>query len=91
MFIMRPSVPLLSYITIRYLNDPREVREEAAGQLKSRALWKDTVLRLVSDGVDRFIEMGPGSALTRMVRWVDRGALALPAEELWASWTAKRP
>ena len=27
--------------------------------------------------VDRFVEVGPGSALTRMVRWIDRGAQAV--------------
>jgi len=69
----RPTVPLLSYIDARYLDGPDDIKDTVARQLCSKVLWKDSVLRLVADGVDSFVEVGPGSALSRMVRWVDRG------------------
>ena len=77
-----PSIPLLSYIDAGYLDTGAGIRDTVARQLSSRVLWKDSVLRLVADGADRFIETGPGSALTRMVRWVAREVEAVPAESL---------
>jgi [acyl-carrier-protein] S-malonyltransferase len=78
----RPAVPLLSYIDARYLNDENDVMLTVGAQLKSQVMWKDSVLRLIKDGVDNFIEAGPGGALCRMVRWVDRGVKVTPIESL---------
>jgi [acyl-carrier-protein] S-malonyltransferase len=78
----RPAVPLLSYIEARYLEDEGDVMRTVGAQLKSQVMWKDSVLRLIKDGVDHFIETGPGGALCRMVRWVDRDVKATPLESL---------
>ena len=76
-----PRLPLLSYIDACYLDDPEAIMRTVAGAISSRVLWRDSVLRLVSDGVGRFIEVGPGASLSRMVRWVDRTAIAEPLEQ----------
>jgi len=68
-----PSVRLLSYLDAGYLDEPGAISVTVATQLKRRVLWKDAVQQLVADGVSKFVEVGPGFALTRMVRWVDRG------------------
>lgn len=77
-----PALPLLSYIDSDYIDTGEGVRGVLARHLKSRVPWKDSILRLVADGFDSFIEVGPGSALTRMVRWVDRTVAASAAESL---------
>jgi len=80
-----PSVPLLSYIDADFINEPSDVRDTVARQLSSRVLWKDSILKLKEYGVTRFIEVGPGGALTRMVRWVDRGADAVHVDTIIAA------
>ncbi len=77
-----PALPLLSYIDSDYTDTGEGARDVLARHLKSRVPWKDSVLRLVADGFDSFIEVGPGNALTRMVRWVDRAVAASAAESL---------
>lgn len=84
-----PSIPLLSYIEARYLSDGDDVMRTVGAQLKSQVRWKDSVLRLIKDGVDNFIEVGPGGALSRMVRWVDRGVKVTPLESLLGEVNAK--
>jgi [acyl-carrier-protein] S-malonyltransferase len=69
----RPTTKVLSYIDAKYLDEPGDIRDTVSRQLSARVLWKDSVMRLIKDGVDNFIEIGPGNALSRMVRWVDRG------------------
>jgi len=69
----KPLVRLMSYLDAAYLENPDTISDTVATQIKRHVLWKDTVQRLVEDGVSKFVETGPGFALTRMVRWVDRG------------------
>ncbi len=80
--IRPPSVPLMSYLDARFVEEVEDIRHTVAGQIKRRVLWKDTVQGLIYRGVEKFIEVGPGEALTRMVRWVDRGVSAVSMESL---------
>jgi [acyl-carrier-protein] S-malonyltransferase len=68
-----PGTPLMSYIESEYIKTGAAAADTLGIHLKTRVPWKDTVQRLLKDGVGRFVEAGPGSALTRMVRWIDRG------------------
>ena len=72
-----PGIPLMSYIESDYIRTGAGATHTLGIHLKTRVPWKDTVLRLLKDGVGRFVEAGPGSALTRMVRWTDRGVEAV--------------
>ncbi len=67
-----PVMPLMSYIESEYIGSGAGAANTLGIHLKTRVPWKDTVHRLLKDGVGRFVEVGPGSALTRMVRWNDR-------------------
>jgi [acyl-carrier-protein] S-malonyltransferase len=79
--ITAPSVRLMSYLDAGYLGEPDEIAATVATQITRRVLWKDSVERLVADGVSRFVEIGPGFALTRMVRWVDRSVDASSVDD----------
>src|SRR3546814_16919185 len=49
---------------------PRQHADQWAGtleaQLTSQVRWRETVERMVADGVTTFVELGPGSVLTGM-------------------------
>jgi len=75
--LLDPGIPLMSYIESEYIVTGAAAADTLGIHLKTRVPWKDTVMRLLKDGVGRFVEAGPGSALTRMVRWIDRGAEAV--------------
>ncbi len=79
----RPArVPLLSYIDARFIDSPEEIADVLGRHLHSVVPWKDSVLKLIGEGYDNFTEAGPGSALTRMVKWNDRAVKAAPAQDL---------
>lgn len=54
------------------------IAEVLSGQLERRVLWRDTVANMDAEG---FIEVGPGSVLTKLVRWIKRDATAMTSEE----------
>jgi len=61
----RPEVPVISNVEARpYDSDPRDL---LLRQLTSPVRWADSVHYLLDHGVSEFVEMGPGTTLTRLV------------------------
>ncbi|MDQ6884807.1 MAG: ACP S-malonyltransferase [Candidatus Dormibacteraeota bacterium] len=61
---------------------PEEVRPLMVGQLTRPVRWTDTVRRLQSLGVDRFVEVGPGKTLTGLVKKILPGAVVHNIEDM---------
>jgi len=66
--------PLVSNVTAAPVRDAAEIRSLLARQVSAPVEWVRSVQRMVADGVDTFIECGPGSALSGMVRRIAPGA-----------------
>jgi [acyl-carrier-protein] S-malonyltransferase len=60
--------PVVSNVTAEPVRDAAEIRTLLARQVHSPVEWVRSVQRMVRDGVDTFVECGPGGALTGMVR-----------------------
>ena len=64
-----------------------EAKRTAAGaidalirQVSSPVRWEDSVRRLASEGVTRYVEVGPGKALSGMIKRIADGATILNVE-----------
>jgi [acyl-carrier-protein] S-malonyltransferase len=77
-----PRIPLLSYIDAQFIDSPAKIAGVLGRHLHSKVPWKDSVQKLIFDGYDDFIEVGPGSALTRMVKWINRTVKATAAQDI---------
>jgi [acyl-carrier-protein] S-malonyltransferase len=60
--------PVVSNVTAEPVRDAGEIRDLLARQVHSPVEWVRSVRRMVAEGVDTFVECGPGNALTGMVR-----------------------
>jgi [acyl-carrier-protein] S-malonyltransferase len=67
-----PEFPVLSYVDVEYVKDKERARLLLSLQLRSQVRWRDCIQRLVREGVDSFLEVGPGQVLSRLIRWIDR-------------------
>lgn len=74
-----PRAPVYSGMTARPFCD---VRRELADALTSPVRWRETVIALEHAGVDRFLDVGPGAVLARLVSRTVEGPEVLAAEEL---------
>ena len=72
-----PERPLVSNIDVSYLRSEGEVFTELRDQLIKGVLWQKAVETMRRDGVDMFIEVGPGNVLTRLIRRIDYEANAV--------------
>lgn len=70
-------VPVVSNVTADPLTDATDIRALLARQVSSPVEWVAVVERLAAEGVDTFVECGPGAALTGMVKRIVPGARLL--------------
>lgn len=66
------SVPVVSNVDAEYHRGPADTRERLRRQLTHPVLWQRCVERLIGEGVDRFVEVGPGRVLTGLLKKIDR-------------------
>ncbi len=71
-----PAIPLYSDLTGRPYDG--NVTELLSKQICSPVLWEQIIRRMTADGVDTFVEIGPGKTLTNMVKKINAGAMAVP-------------
>jgi [acyl-carrier-protein] S-malonyltransferase len=60
--------PVVSNVTGEPVRDATEIRNLLERQVSSPVEWVSSVRRMADEGVDTFVECGPGNALTGMVR-----------------------
>jgi malonyl CoA-acyl carrier protein transacylase len=77
-----PSITVVSSITTVPFDD---VAARLADALTRPVRWRETLLALHTDGVERFVETGPGKVLTGLVRRTVADAEALTGEQLEAA------
>jgi [acyl-carrier-protein] S-malonyltransferase len=67
-----PTIDFVSPTTGKYENDPQAIRELLIAQLTSRVLWFETVRKMIGDGYNSFLEIGPGETLTKLLKRIDK-------------------
>jgi [acyl-carrier-protein] S-malonyltransferase len=67
-----PSVPVISNVTARQHGGPEEIRQALTAQVISPVRWEDSIRYLLAQGFTRFIELGPGTALSGFVKRIDK-------------------
>jgi len=73
-------VPVLRNVDAEPMTDPSEVVPSLVRQVCAPVLWEASVRRLCKDGIEVFIEVGPGKVLTGLVKRIAEGAAAYAVE-----------
>src|SRR5215204_960643 len=74
-----PSIPVVANATAEPVTEAEELRELLARQLTGRVRWTESVRRMAALGVDTFVEVGPGTVLSGLIKRTVKGARALSA------------
>lgn len=70
--ISEPKIGYLSNVTADYVTDPEKIRSLLPLQVCHSVCWQQTVERLIADGADEFVEIGPGKTLSGFLRKINR-------------------
>ena len=63
-----PVCPIYQNVTALPSTDPDVIKDNLLRQLTSPVRWTQTVLNMVADGADSFLEIGPGTVLQGLVK-----------------------
>ena len=67
------AIPYIANVTAEYITDKNDVKELLKKQVYSSVRWQQSLELMIKDGVDEFIEIGPGHTLAGFVKKIDRG------------------
>jgi [acyl-carrier-protein] S-malonyltransferase len=70
--IKPPRVPVWSNVDAHSHTDPEEIRGLLVRQVLQPVLWEQTMRNLLTEGIDRFVEIGPGRVLAGLLKRVQR-------------------
>jgi [acyl-carrier-protein] S-malonyltransferase len=74
-----PAIPVVANATAEPVTDAEELRTLLARQLTGRVRWTGSVRRMAALGVDTFIEVGPGTVLSGLIKRTVEGTKVLAA------------
>jgi [acyl-carrier-protein] S-malonyltransferase len=75
--IASPAVPVISNVTAQAHGAPADIAARLVGQVTSSVLWEKSMCGLLAQGFTRFIELGPGTALSGFMKRIDKSAQML--------------
>lgn len=76
------SIPYVANVTAEYVTDVADVKPLLMKQVSSSVRWEQSVRAMLADGVDTFIEIGPGKTLAGFMKKIDRTVKVLNIEKL---------
>lgn len=74
-----PEVPVVVNVDAVAVRDGGELREALIRQIESPVRWVESVQQLAADGVDRWLEVGPGAVLAGLIKRISEGAVVVAA------------
>jgi len=77
-----PIVPVIANVTAQPHGGPDAIRARLVEQVTSPVRWEESMRYLVGQGFTRFIELGPGRALSGFMKRIDKTAQVLNVEDL---------
>lgn len=76
------QVPYLANVTAQYVTDKAQVKNLLTRQVASSVRWQQSVERMIADGVDTFIEIGPGKTLSGFMRKINKEVTVINIEKV---------
>ncbi len=80
--IKKPEIPYAANVTAQYVTEEEKIKPLLEKQVSSSVRWQQSVEYMIADGVDRFVEIGPGKTLSGFVKKISRDVEILNVEKL---------
>ena len=66
------QIPYLANVTADYVTDIKDVKDLLTKQVSASVKWQQTIEKMLADGVDTFIEIGPGKTLSGFMKKITK-------------------
>lgn len=69
--VKKPQIPYVTNVTAEYVTEETDIKSLLTKQVSSSVRWQQSVERMIEDGVDTFIEIGPGKTLCGFMKKIN--------------------
>ena len=66
------ELKLISNVTAEEISNFNDLRELLTRQIESRVRWRESVIYMIKNNINHFIEIGPGKVLSGLVKRIDK-------------------
>ena len=66
--VNKPSIPIISNFVASAQNDPTKIKELLIKQICGRVRWRESILYMNKEGINKIVEIGPSKTLTNMMK-----------------------
>lgn len=80
--LKEPQIPIVLNVLGNYYQPTLNLKDLMVKQMASSVKWEASIRQMIEDGVDTFIEVGPGKTLSGFVKKVDRSVKLLNVEDM---------
>ena len=76
------QIPVITNVTADYVKSKDDIKPLLIEQVSNSVLWEDTIRKMIEDGVDTFVEIGPGKTLSGFVKKVSKDVRVFNVEDM---------
>jgi len=76
------KIPVVTNVTAEYIYDKSVVKELLIRQVNSPVLWENSIRKMIHNGIDTFVEIGPGKVLSGFIKKIDKDVRTLNIEDI---------
>lgn len=73
-------IPYVTNVTAEYIKDTKQIKELLTKQVYSSVRWQQSIENMIQNGVETFIEIGPGKTLTAFVKKINKDVKVINIE-----------
>ena len=77
-----PEIPVIANASADYVKHADDIRRALVKQFYSPVRWEETVQKLVAEGVDVFVEVGPGKVLSGLIKRISRSVTVISFQDM---------
>ena len=64
---------MISNVTAKEISNTNELKDLLVKQIENRVRWRESVINMIENDINHFIEIGPGKILSGLVKRINKG------------------
>jgi [acyl-carrier-protein] S-malonyltransferase len=76
------KIPVVTNVTAEYILDKTRVKDLLINQVSNPVLWENCIKKMLEEGVDTFVEIGPGKVLSGFIKKINKEVKTLNVEDI---------
>lgn len=76
------TIPYIANVTADYVTEKEAVKPLLEQQVSSSVRWQQTIEKMIADGVEEFVEIGPGKTLSGFMKKINRDVVVCNIDKM---------